>query len=174
MTWNDLREWLSAIGSVVSATGVVLVYYQIRVGRRIALTQFEDAISREYRELSARLPAKAILGQKLTDEEHAKYLEILIHYFDLTNEQIFLRHQERVSRETWRSWSDGIQSNLSRPAYMRAWREVKAQTNAFIELRRLEREQFAIDPVDWKPDAQQSARRRFDSAKSATDTANAR
>ena len=147
--WRELPNWISALASVATATGLVLAYVQIRIGREIAQMQFEDAMSREYRELSSRLPTKAVLNEKLSDEEHDKALDEFIHYFDLSNEQIFLRQQGRVGKETWKNWCDGIQSNLNRPAFCRAWREVKARSNNFAELRRLEREGFSVDPADW-------------------------
>jgi len=50
-----------------------------------------DALNREYRELVAERPARALLGEPLTDEEHAAALDGFIHYIDLPNEQVFLR-----------------------------------------------------------------------------------
>ena len=73
------------------------------------------------------------------------------HYIDLTNEQIFLRQYNRVSAKTWENWRDGIKSNLARPAFKRAWNEIKLRVpKSFEELRRLEKVDFKDDPLKWR------------------------
>ena len=153
MELKDVPAWVSAIAAVVSACGLLLTFWQVRLVKRMAVTQFEDALGREYRELAAKFPAKALLGESLTDEEHAKALDEFIHYIDLCNEQVFLWRCERVTPKTWEYWRDGIRSNLEQPAFARAWREVKERSANFRELRRLEAEGFRSDPAGWGPDA---------------------
>ena len=71
-------------------------------------------------------------------------------YIDLSNEQVFLRRNDRVSARTWKLWCEGIKAFLSRPAFVRAWAEFKDKSpDTFKELRRLEREEFKIDPYEW-------------------------
>lgn len=73
------------------------------------------------------------------------------HYIDLSNEQIFLRQHGRVSAETWENWRGGIKSNLSRPAFKQAWKEIGGRAHdIFDELRRLEKSGYQDDPFRWK------------------------
>jgi hypothetical protein len=149
MGWQDLPQWVSALAGVVSACGLFLAFWQLKLMRRLADTAFEDNLAREYRELAARLPTKAMLGEGLTEDEHRQALDEFIHYIDLSNEQVFLRRSKRICLTTWLNWCDGIQSNLQRPAFARAWRELKDRSGNFAELRRLEAEGFRTDPARW-------------------------
>jgi hypothetical protein len=118
--------------------GVAVAAWQLWLARQQSITSFEDSIARKYRELAATLPTDALLGELLTDDEHAKYLDKFYRYFDLCNEQAFLHQNGRISKSTWTFWVDGILSNLRRPAFSRAWREVAARANDdFSELRAL-------------------------------------
>src|SRR5438128_2405674 len=91
-----------------------------------------------------------MLGAELTDDEFQQALDEFIHYIDLTNEQVSLRRRKRISTATWWYWRDGIQSNLQRPAFARAWEEIKEHSGNFAELRRLEGEGFQSDPKKWR------------------------
>ncbi len=153
---KDLPAWISAIAGIVSAgiagiaaVSVLLAIKQLRLTKAIAQTQFEDTLGREYRELAARLPVDALLGEKLPDEEYRGAYDELFHYIDLSNEQVFLRQTHRVSREVWEYWSAGIQSNLKLPAFARAWEDIQVRSASFQELRRLARDGFASDPAEW-------------------------
>ena len=149
---DALRIWAPIIqaGAVVVAVGTVfLTYRQVKLRKEQATTQFEDELSREYRELARELPVKALLGDELTDEEFKEEFPDLYYYVDLSNEQVFLRFEERVSKETWENWQDGIESNLNRPAFRMAWSEIKDRSDTFQELRRLEQNDFQTDPAEW-------------------------
>ena len=149
---DTLRIWAPIIqsGAVVVAVGTVfLTYRQVKLRKEQATTQFEDELSREYRELARELPVKALLGDELTDEEFKEEFPDLYYYVDLSNEQVFLRFEERVSKETWENWQDGIESNLKRPAFRMAWNEIKDRSDTFQELRRLEQNDFQTDPAEW-------------------------
>ncbi len=142
---------ISAIANCVMAVGVLLVLWQIWLTKKIATTQFEDSMAKEYRELAAKIPTKALLGQDLTEEEYKETFDEFYHYVDLSNEQVFLRQRNRVTKETWRYWLDGIKANLSRPAFKRAWEEIKARnSDSFVELRRLQGSGFKDDPHCWR------------------------
>ena len=142
MEWKDVLAWVSAVAAIVSACGLLLTFWQVRLVKQLATTQFEDGLGREYRDLAVRLPSKALLGEELSEEEHAAALDEFIHYIDLCNEQVFLRRCNRISPATWEYWRDGIRTNLEQPAFARAWQEVKKRSANFRELRRLERDRF--------------------------------
>jgi hypothetical protein len=65
------------------------------------------------------------------------------------NEQVCLRQRGRINGAAWESWRDGIQANLSLSPFGRSWEEIKRRSRSFEELRRLEREEFKIDPKSW-------------------------
>jgi hypothetical protein len=110
-------------------------------------------MAKEYRELAAKIPTKALLGEELNPEEYEKTFDEFFHYIDLSNQEVSLRQRCRISPETWSYWLDGIRSNLARPAFKRAWEEIKSQTDdIFLELRRLEASGFKEDPCNWKED----------------------
>jgi hypothetical protein len=138
------------VGSIGTAIAVLVAAWQLRRNTRQATTDFEDDLSREYRELARSIPVEAYFGEDLSDEDFQKALPSLFQYIDLSNEQVFLRKNGRISYSTWVSWCDGIKSNLSRPAFNKAWVIVKARVeDSFEELRRLEKSAFSQDPRKW-------------------------
>ena len=129
-------EILSAIASIATTVGVLVTAWQLVLLKRLNVTSFEDSFAKEYRELAAKLPTKALLGEALTDEEHLKHFDEMYHYIDLCNEQVFLHNVSRISNKTWDFWKDGIASNLRRPAFNRAWTEIAARASGdFSELK---------------------------------------
>ena len=127
---------LSDAANIATAIAVFLVAWQMWQSKKQAITSFEDALAEEYREVASRLPTKALLGESLTDKEHEDSLDEMYHYFDLCNQQIFLENLGRISKKTWKFWKDGIESNLARPAFARAWSKIAARSNKdFSELR---------------------------------------
>lgn len=148
MTTEALMS-VQAIGSIATALGVFLAWWQLMHARRQARTVFEDALAKEYREIALRLPLGAMFEEEIDFEHHPEALVHFYHYIDLSNEQVFLRQNRRVCKQTWISWCGGIQSNLRRPAFQKAWEEIKNRCADFQELRRLEKSGFRDDPASW-------------------------
>lgn len=153
---SELTDLVGAIGSSVSAVaacvaavGVWYARHQLKTSREIAQLQFEDALSKEYRELAGELSKKALMGLPLSDLEFEACFDGLYRYIDLTNEQVSLGARGRITFETWESWRDGIKANLNLSAFSKAWTEIKAGSEGFEELRRLERDEFKTDPREW-------------------------
>ncbi len=147
---DQIFKWAAVLGSFATAVGVFLACWQLHRSTLQARTDFEDDLAREYRALARKIPPNALLGLELNQDEQARALKLFYHYVDLSNEQTFLRMNGRVSRETWLFWCDGIQSNLERPAFKKAWEEIKVRApKSFEELRRLERCNFIEDPNQW-------------------------
>ena len=131
-----MNDILTLLSSIATAIGVLVAAWQLWLAHRQSITAFEDSFAREYRELAATLPTKALLGESLTEEEHTKHFDEFYHYFDLSNEQAFLHLAGRITPATWKFWRDGMASNLRRPAFKRAWSEIAARANSdFAELR---------------------------------------
>lgn len=122
-------EILTAISSTATALGVLLATWQLWHTYRQSVITFEDSFAREYRELAATLPVKALLGHPLSEYEHKKYFDEFYHYIDLCNQQVFLHNHGRITKATWKFWKEGIYSNLRRPAFERAWSEIAAKAN---------------------------------------------
>lgn len=146
----DLFSQLNTAFTAITAAGIFLAAWQLRVTKRQAITSFEDTIAREYRDLANLLPTTALLGEELPDAEYEQAFDELYHYVDLCNEQVFLRQLGRIRRQTWIFWRDGIRSNLRRPAFHRAWSEISQRSNGdFAELRRLIASDYNEDPKKW-------------------------
>lgn len=141
---------VNAGASLATAIGLIITVVQLWLTRRQAVTDFEDTLAAEYRALAATLPTEAMLGGNLDCDEHKKALDEFYHYFDLSNGQIFLRQEDRVSKRTFKFWCDGIRANLARPAFVRACVDISGRVpDDFTELRRLIAEDYKIDPREW-------------------------
>lgn len=142
-------NWVSAIANAVTALSVALAFWQLVLAKKVAQSQFEDALSKEYRELASRIPTKALLGRGLARQEYELAFDELYRYIDLSNEQVALRKKSRISEETWVNWSSGIKANLALPVFARAWKQIQTETDSFQELRRAQKEDFKFDPASW-------------------------
>jgi hypothetical protein len=147
MDWLSL---ISACASVATAVGVFLAGRQITLAKRQAKTQFEDDLTRQYREIIKEIPTDALLGKEISDDEYQKARHAFYRYIDLSNEQIFLSQKGRVSKETTKMWCDGIQSHLSKPAFERAWKEFADEKTHqdFRELRTLKKPLSEVNSKD--------------------------
>lgn len=150
---DEIFAGMTAFGAVVTAGAVVIGVRQLRATERElelvqqeldlvqtqARTSFEDDLTREYRKIIGLLPAEAFYEDgdiELTDE----YRRALYRYFDLSNEQLFLASQGRISQETEAQWRDGITGNLLRlPVFHKAWEEISGRVpdDFFEDLRKL-------------------------------------
>jgi hypothetical protein len=127
---------IQASAAVATAAGVLIAGWQLRLAKQQAVTAFEDQLSSQYREIARRLPVQALLGEPLDASAQVSALPDFYHYFDLSNEQAFLHRRRRVRDQTWAEWSEGIEQNLERPAFARAWAEVTLRApNSFNDLR---------------------------------------
>jgi hypothetical protein len=151
MNCTDILNIINAAGSGATAIALIAVVVQIFLSQRQEVTEFEDDLNREYREIIARIPVKAMFGEKLSDDEYECAFPYLYRYIDLSNEQVFLRKKKRISKNTWNFWSEGIKSNLERHAFKKAWKEIKDRAElSFFELRQLEESDFLEDPRKWE------------------------
>lgn len=146
----DMPQILELAANTATALAILFAAIQLRLGKKQAVTEFEDNLAREYRELARGIPAEALLGRSLSEEEVIACLSTFYHYINLSNEQVFLRKMGRITDETWENWCDGIQTNLSLPGFKCAWERIKKDApSSFEELRRLEDYGFKVDPRLW-------------------------
>jgi len=147
----DTCHLLDTIANCVMALGALLIFFQIRQSKMQAMAQFEDSLTGQYRQIIHGIPVNILFGTGLSDSEAGESLDDFLKYFDLCNEQAFLRQQKKIRRNTWRFWADGMKSNFSRPPFRQAWAVIKAKAPSdFSELRRLEQTDFLEDPATWK------------------------
>lgn len=147
----NIIEVGSLIASLATAAGVIFAAVQLWQSRSQGVASFEDSFYKEYRDLSRCIPPRALLGEDIGEEEMKRHLDEFWHYFDLSNEQAFLRQKGRIRAETWGFWRDGMRSNFKKPVFQRAWAELeKTKTTEFSELRRLVKSDFGEDPRHWK------------------------
>ena len=144
-------ESVQDVASIATAVGVFFAAIQLWYTRVRAITTFEDTLANSYREITAQLSTAALLGEALSSEVQAEHLHDFYQYFDLTNNQIFLRKIGRISKKTWAFWAEGIGTNLGRPAFAGAWAEISRRAGSdFAELRQLIDEGFTSDPKKWE------------------------
>ncbi len=143
----NVLDWITAVASTATAIGVLIAVFQLWHSERLAATQFEDQLRRDYRELCARLPVKAFLGEPLTDSELQESLAAFHEYFHLCNSQLFLRAQGRIGSSTWTMWTRGLSANFELPAFQQAW-EYMSERASQNRLEYLSR--FLVDSVDPK------------------------
>lgn len=134
VTWLDV---LQAVGALATAVGVILAWLQLREYQKQLTTDFEDRLSQQYREAIGGIPIEAMLGGSDVPLDDAA-LTAFYRYFDLTNEQIFLKNERRISDKTWESWVEGVRMNMRRPGFAAAWAIVANRVpDSFEELRGL-------------------------------------
>lgn len=136
--WVDVGQIASGVGGVAAAVGVAIAGWQLKLLLQQSVTSFEDGLVDEYRGIAKELPLDALLGVDMSGPDVTLALPAFYRYFDLCNQQVFLHKQGRIRSETWALWRDGIESNLRRPAFARAWAEIAAKAiGDFDELRAL-------------------------------------
>lgn len=172
MEWVALGSAATALGSAATAAAVVYTKRQLKAGHDQARTAFEDNLEREYRQIAADIPVRALLGAKLASPLSDEVLRVFYRYIDLTNQQVFLRRQGRITSETWHNWCEGIAHHFGRPAFRDAWEQIRDKATEdfedFSELHRLQQSDFKDDPADWSGSPKANSRSRTDAPATIT------
>jgi hypothetical protein len=148
----SIVDLLAILANFATASGIAVASWQIWLSVKQARTSFEDGLTREFRDTIKGLPVDILLGREVSDETVKSNLGIFYQYFDLTNEQIFLRASRRVGEDTWKNWFIGIHAMMKLPAFRTAWTMMEDDTSSrqrFSELRYLLSDQSEADPVAW-------------------------
>jgi hypothetical protein len=142
---DEILAGLTALGAIGTGLAVTVGVRQLKATEREidvvqqqAQTAFEDDLSREYRQIVGDLPVEVFYADSdvaFDERVHRSFYR----YFDLSNEQLFLARQGRISYATQEQWRDGIAGNLRLPAFREAWAEIggRVPRNYFEDLRRL-------------------------------------
>lgn len=120
-SWSDVAAIVTIAGVPVALVGLWLAYRQMAAQSELQAATYEDGFVGEYRKLVQQIPTKALLGEALTEQERADALNEFYHYIDLCNEQAYQARMGRIRKATWKEWKSGIEGNLRRPEFARAW-----------------------------------------------------
>jgi len=143
--------------SLATALGVLVAVFQLWQSIRLRRTEFEDRIENEYRDLIRNLPYEVFLAASLDEEMQKNLRDEFYRYFDFCNGQTIQRRRRRIGWRTWDNWKDGIKDNLAKPSFKKAFEQIlKDNSKTFSELQRLVDEDFARDPVGWRPRSSKS------------------
>ena len=143
-----MSEGMELITSVFTVLGVIFIGWQVYLTKKQAQTQLEDEMVQEYRAIIREIPSSVLLGIEAEENQAPKIRELIYNYIDLSNQQVFLRQQGRISKNTWIFWCDGMKANLKLREFENVWKEIKQSEHSFSELRKLE-EGFSSDPKKW-------------------------
>jgi hypothetical protein len=114
-----MNELFTAVGSVAAAISLIFTAIQVNLIRKQNQSQFEESYTKQYRDTIKEIPFEALMKNKIDDKEIIKHFNSFYRYFDLCNEQIF--KEEKISKETWKEWEEGMASILQRSSFIRAW-----------------------------------------------------
>jgi hypothetical protein len=120
----DVLQIVQAAATVVGSGGVLVAAQAFRHGKRQETMSFEDALAREYREITGTLPAAAFFNDGVADLTPQEK-QAMFRYFDLSNEQLRLIQKRRIDEETARVWTEGICELMNLPTFATTWSELE-------------------------------------------------
>jgi len=130
--------------------GVFGALYQIWRNTEQSKTNFEDSLSKEYREIIKSISYKALIGEELSENMKEQTENHIYNYMDFCNEQIFLRKNGRVRLSTWINWQSGMKTNFSLLIFDEISKKILEKLpDIFFELRKVISENFDTDPNKW-------------------------
>jgi hypothetical protein len=146
----SLVNSIQAVGSLLTGFGALIVIFQLYQRRRQFKTEFEDKLTSDYREIIYEIPVESLL-----DEEHDRDVEQNLkdyyRYIDLTNDQIFLRKEGRVSKSTWEEWAAGIEANFKLEDFNKSWKIIHdSNPDIFNEIQNFLDPDMHDDPRYWE------------------------
>jgi hypothetical protein len=121
----DFLQLVQTVGTVIGSGAVVVAAQAFRHGKKQETIAFEDALAREYREITGALPAAAFFNEgvaQLTPREQ----QAMFRYFDLSNEQLRLIDAKggRIDEGTAEVWTAGICELMKLPTFTASWSEL--------------------------------------------------
>jgi hypothetical protein len=120
----DVLQIVQTAATVVGSGGVLVAAQAFRHAKRQETTSFEDALAREYREITVTLPAAAFFSDGVADLAPEEK-QAMFRYFDLSNEQLRLIQEHRIDKETAKVWTEGICELMNLPTFATTWSELE-------------------------------------------------
>ena len=120
---------------VIAACGFGGTIWAILINRKTLQTQntilfferyarFDEAAPRELMDDDAQLLAK------LPPQERRQVLASARAYFNLCREEYALGTKNRIDRDFWQLWLDGMKTRMAQPIWLDCWRELEANYRA--------------------------------------------
>ncbi|WP_135665184.1 hypothetical protein [Halorhabdus rudnickae] len=136
--------------SIATPASVFVLAYQLRQRHRQFRTEFEDKLTSDYRDIVYEIPVDSLLQNSHSDGYEGE-LKDYYRYIDLTNDQIHMRQNGRVSKSTWENWRAGIETIFGREDFEAAWKEIKERApDSYNEIRDFEDSEKPDDPYYWE------------------------
>lgn len=119
------RQLILGLGPTVA---VAVAALQLSLNRKQAKTALEEALTREYREITKDLPIEVFFvaadaSADISSNRRAR--QAMLRYFDLSNEQLRFAREKRITRSAQIAREEGIDGNLALPAFAAAWKDLR-------------------------------------------------
>lgn len=131
----------STLSAIATTVGVILVLLQLKQNDKTETTKFENEIISRFITISNEITFYVMYLNPKTD----KFKELIddklqgfYKYFDLTNQELFLMDDERISDETVEEWECGIIELMKLPSFQYAWERISSiiPDNSFTQMKR--------------------------------------
>jgi hypothetical protein len=146
----DMKVPWDTLVAIATPVSVFVLAYQLWQRKKQFTTEFEDKLTSDYRDIVYEIPVDALLDDS-DSEGYEGCLKDYYRYIDLSNDQVFLRQEGRISKSTWENWRAGIETNMGRDDFEEAWNEIEEKApDSFNELRKLKDPNKPDDPLYWE------------------------
>lgn len=124
----SILEWAAFLTAATSCIAVTAGVVQIRQLRKQRVRDFEDLFVQRYWNIMDRLSLRAMECDTPDDRTiEADDLLAVVAYLRLSEDELDLRAERWVSKDTWEIWRTGIASQLSRWPFDAIWKEVSSR-----------------------------------------------
>jgi hypothetical protein len=120
--------------NIAASIGIIYGAIQIFQNKKLRNVEFENTINDEYRSIIKEIPWDVFVGKELENNEHYKRMDDYYRYFDLSNNEIILRMNKRISYKMWKEWESGIKDFLKKIEIEKAYNEIVLNNEIFNEI----------------------------------------
>lgn len=129
-----------AITAFATLGGFILIIIQLYLNSRIEKSKFEYDISKRYIDIANNIKFETMYiesNDPKFDILIKDHLNFFYQYYDLTNQEIFLRRNKRIRKKTWEEWEDGVKDLIVLDSFKHAWKLIndKVSVDTFTEYR---------------------------------------
>jgi hypothetical protein len=119
--------WLEPVAWGAAVIGLIVAYLAVRAAHLQRRRQFETIYVQRYWALMDQLSIEALKGNprptiSLADQR------VIRSYLRLCEDELELRQEGWISRETWAIWKTGITAQTKRWPFQAVWQEVDRET----------------------------------------------
>ncbi|RUO63949.1 hypothetical protein SAMN06297229_1885 [Pseudidiomarina planktonica] len=125
----DILKIVSVLSAIIAFAFAV---YSFK--KQLKLNFFADYTKR-YQEISLNFPVTVYENEfsydNLSPEIREHTLRYMRAYFDLCSEEYFLNENKNLDKKTWKEWESGMKASFSKPAFRKAWKTLKLDSNYY-------------------------------------------